>query len=545
MASAHPTRREFLKGTAHAALGGSVMSALAQSPAVRLSMKVFIGTHGKVDQLRRLFTEMRKKKASDPSSYFFQAAVHWLPDLSKANVQARPDFKVLADMYNQDPESATAQNRWWLQCTHKSLGQAPDFLLWHRAYLYYFERHARKTLGEPNFSVPYWDYRVGDATSRELPTPFAGATLPGGGANSLYPQGGLRRDIDSAGSSMRERAVNTSLCMANTFFFRGQGLSGFGVDGGEDDSIDERPHGSVHGSIGGWMGDVATAGFDPVFWVHHANIDRLFNLWLASGQRFWSRTMSAAEVDAWLDAKPYKFVDANGQEESRPRRFFLDQSNLGYVYDTDPPSIPPPRVFVVAQAAAAGVIRQGATTVAIPKEIQSFIEQDAGGSAAAAVVPASKGATFNVPLTMPPGQGPAGGGNVPLAVLNQNKSKFTYTILVLEEVRRRGEQGGNYAVYVGPQADGARDESSPAFAGEFSTFRVPVVGSSLPAGRYSFDITRQVASLKGPAETLQVRIAPLGPNGPDGKPMVLDKPGTIEVGKTVIRSRIGSTNPVK
>jgi tyrosinase len=35
----------------------------------------------------------------------------------------------------------------------------------------------------------------------------------------------------------------------------------------------------VHGWVGGDMGSIATAAFDPVFWAHHAMIDRIWYLW--------------------------------------------------------------------------------------------------------------------------------------------------------------------------------------------------------------------------------------------------------------------------
>ncbi|POS84167.1 hypothetical protein EPUL_005395 [Erysiphe pulchra] len=46
----------------------------------------------------------------------------------------------------------------------------------------------------------------------------------------------------------------------------------------------EGVHNNVHGSIGGKYGHMAFlafSAFDPLFWLHHANIDRLFALWQA------------------------------------------------------------------------------------------------------------------------------------------------------------------------------------------------------------------------------------------------------------------------
>jgi len=44
----------------------------------------------------------------------------------------------------------------------------------------------------------------------------------------------------------------------------------------------EHPHNSVHNAIGGPDGDMADtdyAAFDPIFWFHHANVDRWIDVW--------------------------------------------------------------------------------------------------------------------------------------------------------------------------------------------------------------------------------------------------------------------------
>jgi tyrosinase len=48
----------------------------------------------------------------------------------------------------------------------------------------------------------------------------------------------------------------------------------------EDFSIRlENVHGDVHVWAGGAMSQVPTAAYDPIFWAHHAMIDRLWYLW--------------------------------------------------------------------------------------------------------------------------------------------------------------------------------------------------------------------------------------------------------------------------
>jgi tyrosinase len=43
-------------------------------------------------------------------------------------------------------------------------------------------------------------------------------------------------------------------------------------------------HGSVHIWVGGTMSDASVSPADPVFWLHHANLDRLWWVWYNSPQ---------------------------------------------------------------------------------------------------------------------------------------------------------------------------------------------------------------------------------------------------------------------
>ena len=74
--------------------------------------------------------------------------------------------------------------------------------------------------------------------------------------------------------------------------FGGGERADLSFDGGERGSLENVPHGAVHSLVGndydefgnvlnaGWMGSFYTAGLDPLFWLHHANIDRLWEVWL-------------------------------------------------------------------------------------------------------------------------------------------------------------------------------------------------------------------------------------------------------------------------
>ena len=112
------------------------------------------------------------------------------------------------------------------------------------------------------------------------------------------------------------------------------------------------PHGAVHSLVGndydefgqlvdtGWMGSFFTAGLDPLFWLHHANIDRLWEVWLRLD-------------DSARRTRPATRRSSTRRSPSRPRRVatftwsigdVLDTEFLDYVYESlDAPSaLPPP-----------------------------------------------------------------------------------------------------------------------------------------------------------------------------------------------------------
>ena len=67
----------------------------------------------------------------------------------------------------------------------------------------------------------------------------------------------------------------------------GGGFTAAPVHSGSDPGeLELQPHGVVHNAVGGptgWMSYFTCAARDPVFWMHHANIDRLWQVWLNQG----------------------------------------------------------------------------------------------------------------------------------------------------------------------------------------------------------------------------------------------------------------------
>jgi hypothetical protein len=176
-------------------------------------------------------------------------------------------------------------------------------------YLYYFERVLRWAANDDTLRLPYWDYT--NPAELELPAEFQKQTA------TFYD---AKRDPDINNGSAKLDAnstnVNSLLPIANYFTY--------------EDQIDGGIHGYVHCTVGptcpvAHMGDVPVAGNDPIFYIHHGNIDRLWACW---------QKLHTTPGGAWQNQQ-FSFVDETGALQTKPVKDFLNSTTLGYVYDND------------------------------------------------------------------------------------------------------------------------------------------------------------------------------------------------------------------
>ncbi len=277
-------------------------------PAVRRNVYHLALDAADLEAYRAAVTVMKGRPNSDGRSWAAQAAIHgtWNPG-------------------NFPLTDRCVHSNWW-------------FLPWHRAYLYYFERIVRQASGNPDFALPYWNYSYAD--QRRLPEAFRPASSPlrDGTRFPGWNSGAAELDIGDIG-------YLTALGPTAYITPPGGAPAGFGgsavaapADGGLRGPIENRPHADVHVSVGGNMGAFETAGLDPIFWLHHCNLDRLWNRWYQfRGTRFNPTTDSA-----WLN-QTFQFYDETGAQVTIAVKDLLDTRALGYVYDDD--SCPPGRIF--------------------------------------------------------------------------------------------------------------------------------------------------------------------------------------------------------
>jgi hypothetical protein len=138
------------------------------------------------------------------------------------------------------------------------------------------------------FALPYWDYN--SPSERQLPPMFRDP------ASELFA---TQRDpnMNSGTGSLPVWAVDYSAGFAQLNFKSGSS------------SLEGVPHGVVHVLIGGWMGSVPTAAQDPIFFLHHCNLDRLWNLWLAQG----GGRIDPVFDNTWKNKK-FTFFDEEGAQ---------------------------------------------------------------------------------------------------------------------------------------------------------------------------------------------------------------------------------------
>jgi tyrosinase len=390
----------------------------------------------------------------------------------------------------------------WRQCQHGSY----FFFPWHRIYLYWFERILRWAAKDDSLALPYWDYSVPE--HRILPAAFR---QPASDANPLYRE--ERDPMINAGTppwSVLAPLFDHLPAFANTKFFHDNDLdTSFG--GGKvpapmhhaDDRqstglLEATPHGQVHVMIGGrqpqpdgsyrteWMGDIDLAARDPIFWLHHANIDRLWIRWLMLGDG----RANPVEDSVWMNTE-FGFFDENGDPVTMTASEVLSTSNqLGYVYE-DILTIPSGRGGGGGPEGESEPPTAGAPpTGGAPRERMRGQRRSLLGASRAGR-PIALGSD---PITVPIRRG--GSGDPAADVSAAEAAAYDRLVLTVEGLRGLGVPGVSFEVYLhGALSPGALP-SGDAFVGLLSLFGLQpedaMANGQAPTATQSFDVTTMV-----------------------------------------------------
>ena len=432
--------------------------------------------------------EMRSRSSTDPTSWTFQAAMH--------------------GTYAPTPPGAL-----WNQCQHGSW----FFLPWHRMYLYWFERIVRSIVvshgGPSDWALPFWNYSGPDPHNKVPPAFRLPTWNPGTGnaPNPLYTshRAPAYNDPNTAAAHGLPASV-VSLNALNATTFSGPPAPGFGgpVTGFSHQPqsfglLENIPHNQVHVQVGGtgrpncaggWMTDPNCAAEDPIFWLHHANIDRLWSAWIAQGG---GRANPA--TPNWL-GEVFSFYDERGQQVRMTPAQVLDTvSQLNYEYEV-PLFKPLPVHLAPVAASGAAPIPQGP-----PRLV------------AATQAPVNLGAArVDQAVSLPD---PARTAIAAAVDPNDNSASFVY--LNVEGLRAEEIPGVSWEVHLNLPADagggpGDYQVGVISFFGFREQLRADQADHSLGPMVHTFDITQLVQTLRQKGEwdesKVTVSFVPVGPS---------------------------------
>src|SRR3954454_2863989 len=403
--------------------------------------------------------DMKKRPASDPTSLAYQAQIHGMPD------SGQPD-------------------RFRGQCQHRSW----FFLPWHRLYLHWFDLtvlaavRAHKDIDDETkaaWALPYWNYGLGGQRAT-LPEAFRQAEHPDD-PTKPNPLLANRNDFVNNGDPLDPLATDPTAALHEPVFSLPKPAGGFGGAATGFNHLDQdpnrftgmleqTPHNDVHQEVGGDMLDFATAGLDPVFWMHHANIDRLWVVW--AGQ---PGVTPADPTGPWGTTRDF-FHDPAGNEVSGNAAGVLDTvADLEYQYEDTSMHAPPRRRSVRR----------------VPREPPPEHPAELVGATEGPVE--LTGGTKQVSLSVGEPTGPA-------RVRGSADPARAY--LTVEGIAGERNPGVTYAVYVNLPDDVDVDEEPESFyAGNVSFFGIEESGRvDTDAGSHgmavSFDITGLYSELR-------------------------------------------------
>lgn len=408
---------------------------------------------------------MKGREVGDPTSYAFQWYTHWVPGRDTDDVTKN---QKIAQLPSSQRASAQAM---WNTCQGHGMNRKKTvfyFLPWHRMQLYYFEQIVRAACGDNSFVMPYWNY-LASPQEGVLPAPFRNPSSP------LYnpdrrPPGHPGTGVNN-GEWVPDADVNYDCLGLPDYYLTSETPPNF------SSSINNNPHGIMHDQIGNQfatdnlnagMSFIPTAAGDPIFFLHHCNIDRLWASWNAAGRK-------NPDNDPNWAGKMFTFANAQRQVAQYAVGKYSSIDGLGYSYEKLEP-VP----TVSASLALAATRSRKPLTLGARAGIKL------GGTAVTLALTVPKGKTLL-------SAAPSGGG----------------VYLVIEGLSIARLPGTHYNIYLGAPKDATGDALKPYYVGSPSFFEaagMPGMGQD-----FTFDVTALAARLKEQGNAApEVTIVPVG-----------------------------------
>ncbi len=447
----------------------------ARSPQGKAMLKIYADAVCKM---------MNSIKEEDPSSWVFQWYTHWVKGSTTKTAE-------ISRIYGSGSSPhKTLANDMWDTCQAHGAGENEDFFLpWHRMFVYYFESIIRHVSGKDEFTLPYWNYSVATpAIHGVMPGEFRKQNDPTYKCLFIDKRNKPNPNVNAGDPIDKNDPGALDLVALTQATYSPAGAApGFNMD------LDQTVHGNVHVLVGNSqnMGAVPWAGGDPIFWMHHCNIDRLWASWNHCGGK--NPTDSA-----WLNQQ-FTFADAHGNKVMTAIKDVDTIAKLHYSYDHLEPCPLKFRTLSAVELAAIKSVTLASVTSSTPlgREPVKLSLQPASAE------------LQQKPLTQH------------LRTMAPQRNLY----LVIKNLHADMQPGVIYHVYLNPPEGTALKAAQPYQIGTINFFNaVPHPGHTGPSESnaetkfYSFELTD--AAKKALNDKPTVTIAPLGEPAAEAKPVV-------------------------
>ena len=264
---------------------------------------------------------MQELPEYDQHSWKFWWYTHWVKGYPAAlwDLSKKKKAEVIASLppeYRADAEAV------WNGCqAHAYDSSDPEhyqqwyFLPWHRLMLAQLEGVIREVLHDEDFTLPYWNPITGNPDDLIVPAVFRvpGSTLYDG-TRWFWVNGGERID------TLYRDWINLDALNEKFYIDSPNGNLGF------NPRLDQNPHFFTHFALGGDMAEFSTVGGDPMFYLHHANIDRLWES--------WNRLGNKNPTDPKYLNRKFSYGDRSGKRADLAVSASDRTAQLGYEYDS-------------------------------------------------------------------------------------------------------------------------------------------------------------------------------------------------------------------
>jgi FtsP/CotA-like multicopper oxidase with cupredoxin domain/peroxiredoxin len=185
-------------------------------------------------------------------------------------------FKILQDRSQKNPSDKTGYD--YQVTVHRRFCAHNTELIWpwHRAFLLYFEELLRAADPDhpdtptKDVTLPYWDWSK-PASGVAYPKAYENPASP------LFHAGRTKWDATNPFPLFTDTDIG--LDVPDWYLFGGTESGPGQLEAGMIPGVSHAPHNDGHGQVGGDMCCPNTSVKDPIFWAHHANLDRLWDLW--------------------------------------------------------------------------------------------------------------------------------------------------------------------------------------------------------------------------------------------------------------------------